>query len=453
MTEKCHFIGIGGIGMSGLARLLLAEQRVVSGSDQYSNSLIDELQARGANVRIGHDARNVTADATIIYSSGIPENNPEYQEALKLKCKLLHRSDLLLALTHQHKVLGVVGTHGKTTTSALLSHVLCEANFEPSFAIGGILPGKKTNSQKGKGEYFVAELDESDGSFLKFQPYGAIITNIGSDHMDYFQTKEKLISDFKKFTTQVSSLKHLFWCKENMYLKEMSPEGISYGFNECSQLRIFNLVQTGWSICYDVCFEGKTYLNITIPLIGVHNALNSLAVFGLALSLGIEETVIRNAFNSFPGVSRRCELKGNVNEIIVLDDYAHHPTELSSTLNAIRLAVEEKRVILVYQPHRYTRVRDCLGSFAGIFDEADEVFLTDIYSAGETPIAGISYENILEENDQATPNIQYVPFDKIVQEVIAIAKPHDIIVTMGAGNITEISTEIVEALKKKRNLN
>jgi D-alanine-D-alanine ligase/UDP-N-acetylmuramate--alanine ligase len=450
MTKKCHFIGIGGIGMSGLARMMLESQGTVTGSDVTSNSLIEELQKKGADVHIGHDSKYVTPESTIVYSSGIAKDNPEYQAAVAMKCHMLHRSDFLKALVGDHRLLGVTGTHGKTTTSALLAHVMIEAGKQPSFAIGGIMPQKGVNAGRGEGEHFVAELDESDGSFMKFSPFGGIVTNIGTDHMDFYKTKEQLLSSFKQFCEQVDSAEHLFWCGDNMYLKEMAPKGISFGFCEGCELRAVNFEQKGWLVSFDVHYREKTYSNITVPLTGAHNALNSLAVFGLCLSIGIDEADIRRGFQSFQGVNRRCEKKGEESGVLVVDDYAHHPTEVCSTLNAIRQAIGERRLVVVYQPHRYSRIRDCLGEFGGIFDQADEVIITDIYAAGEESISGISHEDIIEENEQISEiSFRHMTYNEIIPTLLKELRPHDVVVTLGAGNITNISKQLVEAIKKK----
>lgn len=451
MGKKYHFIGIGGIGMSGLARIMAKQNSIVSGSDISTNPLIENLIQKQVQVYIGHDAKYVAPDATVVYSSSVREENPEYQAAIKLKCDLLHRSDLLAALIQDQKLLGVTGTHGKTTTSSLLTHVLMCAGLAPSFSVGGVVPNYQTNADQGDGAYFVAELDESDGSFRKFHPYGAIITNIGSDHMDYYGTKENIVQAFKTFIDQVESPEHLFWCGDNMYLKELAAPGISFGFGDQCQLRAHSYSQEGWGLCFDIIYRGRSYQNVKIPLVGEHNALNALAVFGLALNLGIDEQTIRSAFATFQGVQRRCEKKGEELGVLVIDDYAHHPTEISATLHGIRQAAEERRVIVIYQPHRYTRTRDCLGMFAGIFDEADEVYITEIYSAGEAPISGISHCDIIEEVEQGTLTcIKHEPREFVVATVLKELKPHDVVVTIGAGDVTKLGPQILEALKKKK---
>lgn len=450
MKDQCHFIGIGGIGMSGLAKLMLGKNIKVSGSDIVKNTVIDNLEKFGAEVHVGHDAKHIKDSMTVVYSSSIETNNPEFLAAQKLNCQMLHRSDLLAALMQGSQVLAVTGTHGKTTTTSLLACVLHKAGLDPSFAVGGIVKEFQTNASQGKGDLFVAEADESDGSFLKYNPFGAIVTSIGRDHMDHFGNRENLIDAFKTFLGNVTSKSHLFWCGDNKYLKQMNPSGYSYGFCESCKLRAVNFLQKGWKSFFDVDFEGKQYRNVEVNLVGAHNALNALAVFGLALKLGVKEDVIREALKSFQGVCRRCEFKGEEQGVLVLDDYAHHPTEISVTLHAIRQAIEERRLIVVYQPHRYSRTKDCLGSFAGIFDEADQVLITEIYSAGELSHGSVSHEDIMEEHSQVSDvPIEHVPYNKLVQTLTAMVRPHDVVVTVGAGDVTKIGSQLIDSLKKK----
>lgn len=449
MKQKCHFIGIGGIGMSGLARLMHKQESIVSGSDVAASSLINGLIKEGIDVSIGHDAKYITHDTTVIYSTSIDKANPEFVQAQEMKCPLLHRSDLLAALMKGKKSLAVAGAHGKTTTSSLLTTVFIHAGKDPSYVIGGMISEFALNASGGKGEYFIAEADESDGSFLKYHPQGAIVTNIGRDHMDYYETKENLLSAFATFMQQVSSPELLFWCGDNKYLRQISPKGVSYGFSEHCALRAHNFEQKGWKVVFDATFEGKDYPNIEVPLIGEHNALNALAVFGLALRCGIPEKTIREGLLRFKGVHRRCEIKGEVSGTIVIDDYAHHPTEISNTLHALRSALPDHRLIVLFQPHRYTRVRDCIGSFAGIFDEADEVVVTEIYSAGEAPLRGISHNDILEENtNSSSTHFEHIPTKQIVDTLVPRLRSNDVVVTLGAGDITHLGPEILSRLRQ-----
>lgn len=438
MKKRCHFIGIGGIGMSGLARILVERGWEVTGSDLAKSAVTEGLEKVGAKVFVGHRSEYVSAGGTVVYSTDIGKENPEFLAARELGCTILHRSEMLLQL--MGKGLAVTGTHGKTTTSALLTAVLVEGGLDPSYAVGGVIPQLQSNARNGKGEYFVAEADESDGTFLRYHPYGAIVTNIDNDHMNYFETEERLERAFGDFMGQVVSKEHLFWCGEDERLEKLSVGGKSYGFGEKCDVRASRVVQSGWKSVFDVHFGGRVYEKVEVALIGRHNVLNALAVFGLALSVGVDEKAIRQAFRSFGGVLRRCEKKGEVHGILFLDDYAHHPTEIQTTLRGIREAVEERRLVVVYQPHRYTRTRDCVGMFGGIFSEADELFVTEVYGAGEAPIAGVSHQIVM---DEVQKNAKFVERKELAAVLAEQLRPHDVVVTLGAGDITKLGLEVM----------
>lgn len=450
MIEKCHFIGIGGIGMSGLARILIGKNCSVTGSDVNSNYVTEDLVKTGAKIYLGHEKQHIQPDSTVVYSTDIKPDNPEFLAAMELKCPILHRSDLLAALMQNSKALAVAGTHGKTTTSALLASVLIEAGLDPSFAIGGVLPQLKTNAGHGKGDFFVAEADESDGTFLKYSPYGAIVTNIDNDHMNYFKTEEHLVSCFQTFIQSVKNPNLLFVCGDDVKLNQIASNGIRYGFHASCDLKVEGYRQDGWKSFFDLYFKGSRYARIELNLVGKHNVLNATAIFGLCLSLGIKEEVIRSAFKKFLGVMRRAEKKGEVQGVLLLDDYAHHPTEIETTLKGIRQAVEERKLIVVFQPHRFTRTKDCLGSFKRVFLEADELIITDIYAAGEQAIEGISHENLLAEvRSEMNVPVSYIPRAHIANVLTASLRPHSVVVSMGAGDITKLSTEITEAIRQR----
>lgn len=446
-----HFIGIGGIGMSGLARILLNKHVFVSGSDLTTNSVTESLRAAGARIYKGHLASQVPEGATVIYSSDIKQDNPEYLAAQQLGCRILHRAELLADLMNEYKGLIVAGTHGKTTTTSLLTWVLRESGLDPSFSIGGILPTLQTNAAVGKGEYFVAEADESDGSFLHYHPWGAIITNIGLDHMNYFLTENALVTAFQSVMNHVASKKHLFWCGDDPRLKQLPIEGVSYGFGEKCEMRIISYEQKAWVMILDLLFRGVRYPNVQIPLIGRHNALNASAVFGLAIALGIHSEDIYSSLYSFTGVKRRCENRGVISGGLFLDDYAHHPTEIKTTLEGIRQVIGKKHLIAVYQPHRYTRVRDCLGFFSSVFNAVDELVMTEIYSAGEPVIPGVSHEKILAEVSQSVAS-RHIPRAELTRQLVPLlshTKKDLVIVSLGAGDITHLATEMRTALGEK----
>ncbi len=445
MLKKCHFIGIGGIGMSGLAKLLLQKKSIVTGSDLAESYTTEKLIQQGATIHVGHCGSYVTPDLTVIYSTDIKPDNPEYIAAIQKKCNVIHRSDLLKLLMEEKKAIAVTGTHGKTTTTSLLTCVLKESGADPSFAVGGIIPQYDSNAGHGCGDHFVLEADESDGTFLKYLPYGAIITNIGLDHMNHFGSEEILVQAFETFMHQVQSHEHLFWCGDDYRLQNIARKGVSYGFSPNCDLIVQNARQEGWSTFFDAIYKGKKYQNIELNLIGRHNILNALAVFGLCIQLGIEEAAIRKVFREFKGVKRRAEKKGEHHGVLVIDDYAHHPTEIKTTLKGIREAIGERRLVVVFQPHRYSRTRDCLGTYGSIFEEADKLIVTDIYSAHEEPISGVSVEKVMEDIKLPAAYISRV---HLTQTLSTIVRPHDVVVTLGAGDVTKIGAELLELLRK-----
>lgn len=445
---KYHLVGIGGIGMSGLARILLQKKCLVSGSDAKSGEMIENLKKMGAHISIGHDPQYIPEEASLVVSSGISQLNPEVVHAQVLGLPILHRSDLLHLLMQNQKPLLVTGTHGKTTVTSLLTTVFLKE--QPSYAIGGVLMATGSNASSGEGLYFIAEADESDGSFLRYEPWGAIITNVNDDHMDYYQTEENLILHFQKFSQKVHDPKWLFYCGEDEKLKKCSLSGTCYGFIPGCELQGSNFRQSGKQILFDVAFEGNQYLDVEVPLIGYHNALNSLAVFGLALRAGLKEKDIRESFKGFQGVKRRAEKIGEVSEVLILDDYGHHPTEIQATLKAFKKAYSSRRLVVLFQPHRYTRIRDCWKQWSKCFDEADEVIATDIYGSGEAPIARITIENLLKEIQEGSrTKIHYVPYESLASYAASSARPFDLFVTLGAGDITRIGPEILYFLQNK----
>jgi UDP-N-acetylmuramate--alanine ligase len=449
--EHYHFIGIGGIGMSGLAHMLLKQGVPVSGSDIATSYVTEGLVQAGAKVYQGHLESHVKAGMTIVFTSDIKLDNPEYVAAKNLGCTLWHRSDLLARLMRDQIPLAVAGTHGKTTTSALLSCVLIEAGLDPSIVVGGTLPQYKCNSRFGLGKHFAFEADESDVTFLKYHPFGAIVTNIDSDHLINYNNSELiLIGAFKQFMSQVSSPQHLFWCGDDEKLLILKTPGQSYGVSSSCNWRLSNVHQKGFTTFFDIEAYGKNYKDVELGLIGNHNALNATAVFGLAITLGLPEEAIRHAFKIFKGVLRRCEIKGEEDGILFIDDYAHHPTEILTTLKGIRQAIQTKRLVTVFQPHRYSRTKDCLGTYGTIFDSADHVIVTDIYSGGEKVIDGLHAGLILDEikNSSSIP-CEYIERSKLADHLNSMAESNDVIVTLGAGDITRVSNETMALAREK----
>lgn len=438
-----HFIGIGGIGMSALARILLARGHTVSGSDIKPSTLTRAIEQLGGQIFLGHDRIRMGRPDVVVYSSSIPTINDEYAHALETNIPLIHRSELLAQMMEGFAPLLVAGSHGKTTTTSLLVHLLIEAGLDPTCAIGGVVKGINANARAGKGIYFAAEADESDGTFLNYPSFGAIITNLEREHMCYWENEKALENAFSKFADQVGSSEHLFWCCDDPRLLELKLPGKSYGFSEKADLSIDNFRQEAWKTIFDLSFEGKHYSEVELPLIGGHNVLNAASVFGLGVKLSIPEEVIRQAFMSFQGIGRRLEHKGEVGGVSIYDDYAHHPTEIFATLRALHMAQRGRRIIAVFQPHRYTRVRDCMSDFPEAFEHADHTVVTDIYAAGEPVIEGISGASISKK----LTNSSYASRKGLVSHLKGLMKPGDIMVTMGAGDITEVGPELIKTVK------
>lgn len=452
MTKNYHFIGIGGIGMSGLARLLLSQKIPVSGSDIALSATVENLILEGAVIHQGHAAENIPAGSTVVYTSDVNRQNPEYQAAVQQNLPLLHRSDLLAVILKGSRSIAVAGTHGKTTTSALLATTLIEAGFDPSFAVGGVLPAFQSNARYGKGEFFPFEADESDRSFLKYHPFGAIVTNIDHDHLNNYEENFSLLIDsFRTFMSQVESADHLFWCRDDLHLAKLNKKGVTYGFHSDSDWKIISHSQEGFKMFFDLENKGRRFEAIEISLAGVHNILNASAVFGLTYSLGGDEARIRQAFRTFKGVLRRCEVKGIHNDVLFLDDYAHHPVEIETTLKGIKKAIGNKRLIAVFQPHRYSRTKDCLGQYGNIFDAADHLLITDIYAAGEAPVPHLTSSLIHEEVKQKSKISACCLARHALSEFLCdFVQKDDVVVTLGAGDITKLGIETLALLQGKK---
>lgn len=450
MKKNYHFVGIGGIGMSAIARILLNKGEKVTGSDIRESKMLEILKREGAEIYIGHSKSNIKKPHAVIFSSDIPKDNIELQVAKAAGIPVMHRSELLAEMMEGYAPLLVTGTHGKTTTASLLAHVLVEAELDPSFAVGGIIRSFGSNCHHGKGVYFVIEADESDGTFLNYPSFGAIITNIEQDHMDFWKTEESLLKGFDQFAHQVGSLHHLFWCRDDLRLSRMNLPGYSYGFDESADLCIQNFQQKGWGMVFDLAFDGNKYKKVEIPLIGAHNILNASAVFGLSLKLDLHEDVLRRAFSTFKGIGRRLEHIGKAKDIDIYDDYAHHPTEIYSTLRALKALLPKERLVVTFQPHRFSRTRDCLDDFPGAFKFADALILTDIYPANEKPIPGITAQKVLQTiQSHGFEKISLVQREQLVEFLSQFLKSGDVLITMGAGDITHVGPLVIKALEGK----
>jgi len=434
MTKQFHFLGVGGIGMSALAHLLIERGDSVSGSD------LKELpHLSGIGVKV---TKLLPKEGTVVYSSAIAQDNPLFIEAKNRDLPVIHRSELVKILLEDKKGLLVAGTHGKTSTSALLAWTLISAEKHLTYAVGGILQNLQKNGGYGDGEYFALEADESDGSFLNYEGEGAIITNIEKEHLEYWKTEEKLLEGFQTFISKVKNPDLLFWCSDDPLLTQLSPPGVSYG--KKGNLKLIACRQNDGSTFFSAEFEGKKYLDVEFPIMGETLVLNALAVFGMALRLGLTEGEIRNAFKTFKGVKRRQEKIGEVGRIAIYDDYAHHPTEIQVLLASMKKGIGKRRLIALFQPHRYTRTRDLFTEFTGAFAKADLTIITNLYPAGEKRIPGVSGRNLALEIRGG--HTLFLEKDKLLTYLPKLLIPGDVLITIGAGDITAIGPQVIKAI-------
>jgi len=454
MNKHYHLIGIGGIGMSGIAQLLLSCQVKVSGSDLKGNKITAELEKSGAKIFLGHNATNIKGAQAIVYSSAIKEDNPEVVEARRLGLPLIKRAQALAELMEHKTVITIAGSHGKTTTTSLASCLLFEAGLSPTVAIGGILKNIGTNACMGKGDLFVAEADESDGSFLYYKSKYSIITNIDHEHLDYYKDFQKEVEAFKEFINNTDKSGCVFCCIDDPNLsriiKEYKGRYILFGLSIDAHIYPKNIKFNGLSSEFDCYYKDEFLANFSLALGGEHNISNALSVIALGLELGIKIDSIKRALSNFKGAGRRLDIKFENQDNVVIDDYAHHPTEIQATLKAIR-SLKRKRVIGIFQPHRYSRTQLLLDEFSNSFANVDYLIVTDIYAASEQPIAGINAQALISKIIQKNKGkiVHFVPKDDIVGHVLKILKPGDLVITLGAGDIIRISDELADKLKNK----
>lgn len=452
MNKHYHLIGIGGIGMSGIAKILLSRGVNISGSDIRETKITDELKKMGAQIFIGHDTRNIHGADLVVYSSAIKEDNPEITEARKLGITLIRRAQALAELMQDKTVITITGSHGKTTTTSLVSYLLLEAGLLPTVAIGGILRNIDTNASLGEGEFFVAEADESDGSFLYYKPKYSIITNIDYEHLDYYKEFRNEIDAFKEFLNKTENNGCVFACADDINLKNILKDYknryVLFGLKEDADICPRNIKINGLNSEFDCFYKNKFIDRFHLALGGMHNIYNALSVIALGLELNIDLRFIKNALANYKGAHRRLEIKFNENGYLVIDDYAHHPTEIRATLAAVK-NLNPERIIAVFQPHRYSRVKLLLDEFAKSFDLADYVIVTDIYPAGEPPLEGINGKRVYDKlrDRDLNKKIIFLAKDKILNHILEIINPRDLVITLGAGDIGRICDELVERVK------
>lgn len=449
-----HFIGIGGIGMSGIAEILINLGYDVSGSDLHESEQTRRLRNLGARVSIGHYPSNIEDYNVVVTSTAISQSNPEIIEARKRKIPIIHRSEMLAELVRLKHGIGVAGTHGKTTTSSMLSYVLYHGQMNPTAIIGGKVLNFGTNARIGEGEYIVFEADESDGSFLKLMPTIAVVTNIDAEHLDHYKYFEGLKDAFLMYINNVPFYGYSVLCIDDLTIAEILPKVerpyYTYGFSETADFIARNIRVAHNRTSYDCFYRNSLLGEIEIGLLGNHNVINSLPVVAVALELGMGFDVVKDGIAEFKGVGRRIEKVGEVKGIAVFDDYGHHPTEIKATIEAIKIL--GRRVVVVFQPHRYTRTQLLWDEFGKAFANADVVILTEIYPAGEEPIQGVSSDlirdAILRHEGREVDIISRL--EDIPELVLRCVQENDIVLTLGAGDIYKTGKLILQAMSEKR---
>lgn len=480
-----HFVGIGGIGMSGIAEVLHNLGYEVTGSDIKDSDTTNRLRSLGIKIYIGHSSENIDDAHVVVISSAVSEDNVEVIAAKEKSIPVIPRAEMLAELVRLKYGVLVAGAHGKTTTTSLISTVLSSGGLDPTVVIGGKLRATGSNAILGQGDFLVAEADESDGSFLKLSPTIAVVTNIDREHMDFFKTMDSLREAFLSFMNKVPFYGASIICIENEELRKLAPSVhrrcITYGLSSRADVYATDIKKVFMSVSFNVMHKNKDLGNLSLPLPGLHNVLNSLATIAVAMELKIDTKVIREALGKFSGIQRRFELKGEEKGIKIFDDYGHHPAEIKATLRAAKEGLLSKtqntehkrglsqiygrsrrigtlpepkdtgRLFVIFQPHRYTRTRDLINEFASCFSDADVLYLMDIYPAGEKPIGGIN-SNVLFGYIKKTGHRDAAYFsdrEKLVENLLLRLRQGDVVFTLGAGDVWKVGEEIIGRLKVK----
>jgi len=451
-TGHLHFVGVGGIGMSGIAEVLLNLGYRVSGSDLVSSDTTERLKKLGVKTYVGHDPENISGADVVVVSSAVRADNPEIIAARQNAIPVVQRATMLNELMRMKYGVALAGSHGKTTTTSMVAAVMAHAGFDPTVIIGGKLDSLGTNARLGEGDYLVAEADESDGSFLHLSPTIAVVTNIDVEHMDYYGTFEALKNAFRLFLEKVPFYGRAVLCIDDEEVAGLLPEldrpYVTYGLTTQASVMAADIEQSGFKTSYTAFSRGDELGTITLKVPGLYNAYNSLAAIAVGLELEIPFIDIATALEGFEGVQRRFQLIGEAGGVSVYDDYGHHPTEIRATLAAAREGWDG-RVVAIFQPHRYSRTRDLLAEFGTAFYNADEVLVCDIYAAGEDEIEGLTGRKIAETiTAHGHHSSRYVGSrDAAVEAAADMLSPGDLVVTLGAGDIWQTARAIVENLR------
>jgi len=456
-----HFVGIGGSGMGGIAEVLINLGYAVQGSDLKDNAVTQHLARIGARISIGHVADNIVGADVVVVSSAISRGNPEVDAALDKRIPVVARAEMLGELMRFRYSIAVAGTHGKTTTTSLVASILAEGGEDPTFVIGGRLKSAGTNARLGAGRYLVAEADESDASFTHLQPLIAIVTNIDNDHLvTHGGNFELLKQSFVEFLHNLPFYGLAVLCLDDAHVRSIVQSVgrpiVSYGLSsEDADVRAMNISRNGLQTNFDVVRASGQPLNVTVNLPGTHNVLNSLAAIVVASELGIEDAAIQRALVNFQGIDRRlqhiADVETAVGRVTIIDDYGHHPTEVAATLEALRQGYPDRRLVLAFQPHRYTRTHDLIDDFSKALSKADALLVTEVYAAGETPIPGADGRAICRAV-RGRGNVEPIFVDKVeslAESLADVIQDGDVIVTMGAGHISAVSHELPQKLAAK----
>ncbi len=450
-----HLIGIGGISMSGIASLLLEKGHQVSGSDLQDSHLLEALRAKGGRIHIGHDPANIEGDPIVVVSAAVPQDNSEFMAARKKGLTVWQRAQAIAWLMEKKQGIAVAGTHGKTTTTSMIALMLTRAGLDPTVLIGGELNDIGGNARLGSGDMLVTEADESDGSLLFYHPWLGVITNIELDHPDYFQSRQQLLDTFAAFMNRISPDGLLVLCAEDRGIEEIilqekpSAPLLTFG-QEKGDLQAKNVKLLPFSSAADFYLKGKKLGHISLQVPGLHNIYNAMACVCVGLEAGVEIKEIKESLRSYKGVGRRFEILGKTEGIYIVDDYAHHPTEIQATIKAA-MECNPGRLFAVFQPHRYSRTKRLLEDFSSAFTNAHEVIITSIYGAGEKPIPDISGEDLARLlKEKQGKNVLFIPDRKDIAVYLKdVLRSGDLVLTMGAGDIYKTGHELLHLLQHK----
>ena len=450
--EKIHFVGIGGIGMSGIAEVLLNLGYKVSGSDLRHSETTERLASLGGEIHIGHARENLVDVNVVVTSTAVRDDNPEVVEAQARLIPVIPRAEMLAELMRMKYGIAIAGTHGKTTTTSMVATVLTHGGIDPTIVIGGKLNTLGSNAKLGQGKFLVAEADESDGSFLKLSPTIAVVTNIDADHLDFYSGIEEIKDIFVDFINKIPFFGLAVLCLDDRNVAEVIPRVkkrfITYGLSTQADIRATQIRLAGNSTSFTTHYKGDRMGEISYSMPGAHNVLNALACIAVAMELDVPFEQIREGFAQFGGVGRRFQIKGEVREIMVVDDYGHHPTEIRATLAAAKNGWPDRRLVVAFQPHRYTRTKELFDEFVTAFYDADILILTDIYAASEKPIEGVSSDALARAiRRHGQKDVTYIADrDAISGHLAGIVQPGDIVLTLGAGNIWQAGEALLEQL-------